>query len=115
MTQETCVFCKIARKEIPAQIVYEDELMLAFQDITPAAPVHVLLIPKEHVANVLEIEDKPDLISHMMTKIPLLARQLRVDEKGFRIVMNTNEWGGQTVHHLHIHLIGGRTMSWPPG
>lgn len=113
--QDNCIFCKIAKKEIPAQVVYEDNLMMAFQDITPAAPVHVLLIPKEHVASVLEIEDKTDLISHMMTRIPQIARQLEIDEQGFRIVMNTKEWGGQTVHHLHIHLLGGRAMSWPPG
>ena len=112
-----CIFCKIAQKEIPSQLVYEDEQVAAFRDLEPQAPVHVLVIPKKHVQSLLALTavDK-DLISHIMIDvIPQLAKELQVDEKGFRVVANTGDGGGQSVKHLHFHLLGGRSMQWPPG
>lgn len=112
-----CIFCKIAQKEIPSQLVYEDEQVAVFRDLEPQAPVHVLVIPKKHVQSLLALTavDK-DLISHIMIDvIPQLAKELQVDEKGFRVVANTGDEGGQSVEHLHFHLLGGRSMQWPPG
>jgi histidine triad (HIT) family protein len=107
---EDCIFCKIINKEIPASIVYEDERMIAFDDINPQAPVHVLLIPKEHFPSLNEIpEDKKDVLSH------LFAREKEIGERGYRIVLNTARESGQDVLHIHFHLLGGRQMSWPPG
>lgn len=114
--QQDCIFCKIAAKEIPVQPLYEDEHLLAFLDINPAAPVHVLVIPKKHIANLLDV-DKQDqsLMGHMFTAIPQIAKQMGLADDGFRVVINTKENGGQTVHHLHCHILGGRSMTWPPG
>ena len=112
-----CIFCKIAQKEIASQLVYEDEKVVAFKDLEPQAPVHVLIIPKKHVESImaLKAEDK-DLVSHILIEvIPQLAKELQVDEKGFRVVANTGDEGGQSVKHLHFHLLGGRSMQWPPG
>ena len=112
-----CIFCKIAQKEIPSQLVYEDEQVVAFKDLEPQAPVHVLIIPKKHVESIMSLkaEDK-DLVSHILIEvIPQLAKELQVDEKGFRVVANTGDEGGQSVKHLHFHLLGGRSMQWPPG
>ena len=112
-----CIFCKIAQKEIPTQLVYEDEQVAAFRDLEPQAPVHVLVIPKKHVESLLTLTaaDK-DLVSHILIDvIPQLAKELQVDEKGFRVVANTGDEGGQSVKHLHFHLLGGRSMQWPPG
>lgn len=110
-----CIFCKIASKEIPSAIVYEDEQMLAFKDIDPQSPVHVLLIPKKHIdsANTV-IEEDIDLIGKMFLKIKDIAEDLGLDN-GYRIVNNCGEDGLQTVQHLHFHLLGGRKMQWPPG
>lgn len=114
--QADCIFCNIAQGKIPANIVYEDEQVLAFHDISPAAPVHVLVIPKKHIANLLEVPmDDCQLVTQLMMKIPLIAKQLDLAEKGFRTVINTKDDGGQTVHHLHVHILGGRFMTWPPG
>ena len=112
-----CVFCKIAQKEIPSQLVYEDEQVVAFRDLEPQAPVHVLVIPKKHVASVLALTaEDSGLVSHIFVDvIPQLARELGIAEKGFRVVANTGEEGGQSVGHLHFHLLGGRSMQWPPG
>lgn len=114
--QQDCIFCKIAAKEIPVVAVYEDEHLLAFPDINSAAPVHVLVIPKKHIANLLEIapEDIP-LLGHIMATIPLIAASLGLVDDGFRLVVNTKDNGGQTVYHLHWHILGGRFMTWPPG
>lgn len=112
-----CIFCKIASKEIPANIVYEDELVIAFKDLEPQAPVHVLVIPKKHVESVAKLTaaDK-DLAAHILTEVvPKLSDDLGVAENGFRLVANTGDDGGQTVKHLHFHLLGGRFMKWPPG
>ena len=111
-----CLFCKIANKEIPSSAVYEDEKILAFKDINPEAPVHILIIPKVHMDSVQDInQSNSSIISHIFAIIPKLAKDLGVDEKGFRVVTNIGEHGDQTVKHLHFHMLGGRNLSWPPG
>ena len=112
-----CIFCKIAAGEIPAQKVYEDDSVIAFKDLSPKAPVHVLIVPKKHIQSVahFEAEDK-ELAAHIFVDVvPKLAAELGVADNGFRIVVNTGNDGGQTVNHLHVHLLGGRKMTWPPG
>lgn len=114
---DNCIFCKIAHKQIPSNLVYEDDTVVAFKDLEPQAPVHVLIIPKKHIESILAVttEDK-ELLAHITCDvIPKLAKELNVAEKGFRTVVNTGVEGGQTVKHLHFHLIGGRSMQWPPG
>jgi histidine triad (HIT) family protein len=115
MTQ-TCIFCKIAAKEVPVQILYEDEHIIVFPDIEPVAPVHVLLITKKHIANLLELApDDSMLMGHIFSILPQIVAQLGIAEDGFRLIANTKDNGGQTVHHLHWHILGGRIMNWPPG
>jgi histidine triad (HIT) family protein len=109
-----CVFCKIIHKEIPSNVVYEDDEVLAFTDIHPAAPTHVLIIPKEHIENVEEIPAGNLLMSLLTERAVAIAKQLGLRE-GFRLVVNNGDNGGQTVYHLHLHLLGGRFMTWPPG
>lgn len=112
-----CIFCKIGAKEVPSTTVYEDESVMAFRDLSPQAPEHILIIPKKHIESVNELknEDK-ELMGHIMAEVlPKLAKKLNIDENGYRVVINTGEDGQQTVKHLHIHLIGGRKMTWPPG
>lgn len=111
-----CIFCKIARKEIPTDLIYEDERVVAFNDINPQAPVHVLIIPKNHLTSLLDItQSNADIISHIVLVAKKLAEDMKLNEKGFRIVNNCGKEGGQTVGHLHFHLLGGRSMTWPPG
>lgn len=109
-----CIFCKIVNKEIPSEIVYEDDKILAFKDINPQAPVHLLIIPKEHIASIMEFNDD-DLIKDIFVVIKKLAKELSLDNSGFRIVNNCGQEGGQTVYHVHFHLLGKRAMKWPPG
>ena len=112
-----CIFCKIAHGEIPSTKVYEDDTVLAFRDLDPQAPEHVLVIPKKHLSSVLDFgaEDR-ELAAHILTDVvPALARMLGIDAGGFRLVTNTGTDGGQTVGHLHFHLLGGRSLTWPPG
>ncbi len=110
-----CLFCRIVAGSIPAKRVYEDEVCLAFADINPQAPVHVLVIPKEHIASTAQAEAAHGpLLGHLVAKAAEIARKAGLDG-GYRIVINTGEDGGQTVDHLHVHLLGGRHMSWPPG
>ena len=109
---ENCIFCKIIKGDIPSNKVYEDDKMLAIHDVAPAAPVHVLLLPKEHTANVTTAD--PALVAYMLSKVKEIAEKTGIAEKGFRDVMNTGEDGGQTVNHLHIHVIGGKALGWPP-
>lgn len=110
------VFKKIIEKEIPADIVHEDELCLAFKDIDPQAPVHVLIIPKKEIVSLAEArEDNKDLLGHMLLTASQIARDVGVSESGYRLVLNTNKEGGQEVEHMHFHLLGGRQMEWPPG
>ena len=112
----SCLFCKIIAKEIPAKTVYEDETVFAFEDIHPQAPVHILIIPKKHLSTTLEIEnDDHPLIGHMFQVANRIARDKKVADRGFRLVMNCNRESGQTVFHIHLHLLAGRTMHWPPG
>ncbi|RKD34741.1 histidine triad nucleotide-binding protein [Thermohalobacter berrensis] len=111
-----CIFCKIINGEIPSDKVYEDEKVIAFNDINPQAPVHILVIPKEHISSIKEIdENNGDIIKHIHLVINRIAKEKGLDEKGFRIVNNCGEEGGQTVGHLHYHLLGGRQLQWPPG
>lgn len=111
-----CLFCKIAKHEIPSNVVYEDEDVIAFKDINPQAPVHLLIVPKEHVASIMDItEDKKEIVNKIVKVAQNLAQQNNIDNNGFRLVINTGDDGGQTVKHLHFHLLGGRFMSWPPG
>ncbi len=110
---ESCPFCAIVQKRLPAEIVYEDESALAFRDIRPQAPVHVLIVPKEHAASVDDVQD-PALWSRLMPAVKATAAKLGVSG-GYRLVVNCGESAGQTVPHLHIHLLAGRGLQWPPG
>ncbi|MBE3596333.1 MAG: histidine triad nucleotide-binding protein [Hydrogenibacillus sp.] len=113
MHEENCIFCKIIRGELPSQKVHEDEETLAFHDINPIAPVHVLVVPKRHIASVLELtETDAPLIGRIHRTIQRVAKELGVDESGFRVVTNTGAHGQQTVFHLHYHVIGGRQLTW---
>jgi histidine triad (HIT) family protein len=115
MADDKTLFARIVDREIPADIVYEDELCLAFNDINPQAPVHVLVIPKRPVASIAALEDDDAaLAGHLLMVIRDLARTLGLDD-GFRVVANTGRDGGQTVDHLHLHLLGRRSLNWPPG
>ena len=110
-----CIFCKIAAGEIPSNKAYEDDQVLAFYDLDPKAPTHILIIPKTHIGSAMEITpENSGVIAHIYEVAAKLAKDLHL-EKGFRIVNNCGEDGGQTVHHIHFHLLGGRAMAWPPG
>jgi histidine triad (HIT) family protein len=116
MTNQDCIFCKIAKKEIPAEIIYEDDLILAFKDINPQAPSHILIIPKEHFSSLNEIpKEKKEILSHILINIQRIAQQIGASENGYRIVLNTGKNAGQEVPHIHFHLLSGRRMTWPPG
>jgi len=111
-----CIFCRIAAGEIPAKIVWQDDEILAFHDVDPRAPVHVLIIPRKHIASVNELDDADaPMVGRMYARARDLARELGVAETGFRLVMNTGPEAGQSVWHIHLHLLGGRRMTWPPG
>ncbi|MCB0366708.1 MAG: histidine triad nucleotide-binding protein [Bdellovibrionaceae bacterium] len=110
------LFMKIINREIPADIVYEDEVCLAFRDITPQAPVHVLVIPKKPIPSMAEASaEDQSILGHLMIKAAHIAQEEGLKEDGYRLVINTNKHGGQTVFHLHVHLLGGRQLGWPPG
>ena len=110
------LFTQIINREIPADIVYEDQFCLAFRDITPQAPVHVLLIPKEEIVSMATVETEDQaVLGHLMVKASEIASMLGLSEGGYRLVVNTNEDAGQSVFHLHIHILGGRKLTWPPG
>lgn len=109
-----CLFCRIVAKEIPAKIVAENEHCVAFRDINPQAPVHVLVIPREHVASLNELKDHA-IVGKMNAMAAQLAKSEGISEGGYRTVINTNSDAGQTVFHIHLHLLGGRRMAWPPG
>jgi histidine triad (HIT) family protein len=109
------IFGKIIRREIPADIIYEDELCLAFKDVHPQAPVHVLVIPKKAIARLSDADSQDHaLMGHLLLTVKRVAEQLGLTN-GYRTVINTGDDGGQTVHHLHLHILGGRSMAWPPG
>jgi histidine triad (HIT) family protein len=111
----SCLFCKIAAGTIPSTPVYQDELTYAFADINPMAPVHILIVPREHISSLIDAdESKGALLGRLLWAAAEIARNKGLG-KGYRVVVNTGEDGGQTVDHLHLHLLGGRAMSWPPG
>ncbi len=113
-----CLFCKIINREIPGEIILENEHILAFKDINPVAPFHILLIPKVHIANVLELSEHPDaahIMNECLKAISEITKTLDIQESGFRVLTNVGEEAGQTVFHLHWHILGGRSFHWPPG
>jgi len=111
-----CLFCKIVEKKIPADIVYESENIIAFKDIEPKAPIHCLIIPKKHISTINDIDgSNSNIIGLMYEAAAQLARTLNVNKDGYRVVMNCNSNGGQTVYHIHLHFLAGRRLSWPPG
>jgi histidine triad (HIT) family protein len=111
-----CLFCKIINREIPGAIVYEDGRLLAFNDINPQAPTHILVVPKRHIASLNDLTEEDDgLVGEMVRRAAAIARERGIAEGGFRTVFNTNRDAGQTVFHIHLHLLGGRNMHWPPG
>lgn len=111
-----CLFCKIATGEIPAKLIYEDELVVAFDDINPQAPHHKLIIPRKHIATLNDLSPTDNaLVGHMVQVVQKIANDLGIAENGYRLVMNCNRGAGQTVFHIHAHLLGGRQMVWPPG
>jgi histidine triad (HIT) family protein len=111
-----CLFCKIANHELQSNIIYEDDLVVAFDDIKPQAPQHKLIIPRKHIATLNDVNEKDkELISHIIFTAQKIAHKLGIDQEGYRVLFNCNRHGGQEVHHLHLHLLGGRQMHWPPG
>ena len=110
-----CIFCKIAKRELPAKIVYEDDESVAFEDIHPKAPTHILIIPRRHLSTLLEASQDDDrLLGRLLLAANSIARQQGIADRGFRLVLNCNSEGGQVVFHLHLHLLGGRTLRWNP-
>ena len=111
-----CIFCRIARHEIDSTIIYEDDNIIAFEDIDPQAPQHILIVPKKHISTLMELrESEHDILQRLFSVAQHVATLLQVENSGFRLIMNCNPDGGQTVYHLHLHLLGGRKMNWPPG
>ena len=116
MSQEDCLFCKILAGEIPADIVLETDTAIAFRDVNPKAPTHVLIIPRKHIATINDIEGADEgLVGSLYSAAKSIAAQEGLSDEGYRVVMNCNEAAGQTVFHLHLHLLGGRQLGWPPG
>ena len=111
-----CLFCKIIAREIPSSIVYEDDRIFAFNDINPQAPTHVLIVPKKHIPSLNALESGDDaLLGEVVRRAAAIAKQRGISDAGYRTVFNTNLAAGQTVFHVHLHLVGGRSMTWPPG
>ena len=116
MSPSDCLFCRIASGEIPASVVHADDRFVAFRDIHPQAPVHILVIPREHVASLDAADDgHRELLGELLLRARDLARTEGIAEDGYRTVLNVGADGGQTVHHIHLHLVGGRSLRWPPG
>lgn len=117
MSDQSCVFCSIAAKDTPAEFVYQDENIVAIKDANPQAPVHVLLIPREHDLESLNDASKLDvsLLGHLLYTAAKVANLLEIAETGYRVVINTGDVAGQSVAHLHVHVLGGRKLAWPPG
>ncbi len=112
----TCIFCNIITGQIPTTLRYQDDQIIAIDDITPQAPHHLLIIPREHIATINDLNaDHGALVGHMVLSARTLAQQLGIDKAGYRLVLNCNADGGQAVYHIHLHLLGGRHMKWPPG
>jgi histidine triad (HIT) family protein len=116
MTLEDCIFCKIAAGEIPSTRVFEDEMCVAFNDLSPQAPTHILIVPREHIDSMdTAAPDHKDTLGHLLLSAAEIAREKGFAEDGYRVVINTNSDGGQTVFHLHVHLLAGRPFVFPPG
>jgi histidine triad (HIT) family protein len=115
--EQSCIFCSIVSRDIPSEVVYEDEQVVAIKDANPQAPVHVLLIPREHNLESLNDASKLDLslMGHLLYIAAKVANQMDIAESGYRVVINTGDAAGQSVPHLHVHVLGGRTLAWPPG
>ena len=112
----SCLFCKIIKREIPAAIVFEDDQMIAFSDINPQAPTHVLIVPKRHIETLTDLTEGDDeIVGALVRRAAAIAAERGFAAKGYRTVFNTNRDAGQTVFHIHLHLLGGRSMTWPPG
>jgi histidine triad (HIT) family protein len=111
-----CIFCKIAARQIPSKVVHEEDEVLAFEDVHPQAPTHILVIPKRHIARLSDLTEADEgLVSRLVTVANRIATARGISGRGYRVVINCNADGGQTVDHLHLHLLGGRKMKWPPG
>ena len=111
-----CLFCRIVSRDIPSSIVYEDDQVLAFNDVNPQAPTHILVIPKRHISSMNDLQSGDDqVVGELIRRAATLARERGISTDGFRTVFNTNAAAGQTVFHIHLHLLGGRIMKWPPG
>lgn len=116
MFKEDCVFCKIVRRDINAKVVFEDNKIMAFDDVRPQAPVHVVVIPKYHIEKFSDVSDEhTTLMGKLMFTAKKIAKEKKIEESGYRIVLNCNRDGGQEVFHLHLHVLGGRPLAWPPG
>jgi histidine triad (HIT) family protein len=116
VADDDCLFCRIVAGEIPSRRVFEDDLLIAFHDIAPRAPTHILLVPRRHIASALDLtEADAPLLGRMFAVAADIARAQGLAEHGYRLVSNVGSWGGQTVDHLHLHLMGGRSFAWPPG
>jgi len=116
MTENSCLFCRIAARDLPASIVYDDDRVLAFNDVNPQGPTHVLVVPKKHIASLNDLTPEDDqIVGEVVRRAAAIARERGIAESGFRTVFNTNRGAGQTVFHIHLHLIGGRSLHWPPG
>ena len=112
----TCLFCRIVADEIPSTKVHEDDLIVAFRDIAPRAPTHILVIPRDHIASAADLtEEHAEMLGRLFAVAAKIARAEGIADDGYRLVSNVGRWGGQTVDHLHVHLLGGRPFSWPPG
>jgi histidine triad (HIT) family protein len=111
----SCVFCRIINRSLPSKTLYEDDHAIALEDLNPQAPVHVLVIPKRHVESVQALEADTALLGHLMSVCVKMARTAGIADSGYRVVTNTGRQAGQTVFHLHLHVLGGRPMNWPPG
>lgn len=111
-----CIFCKIAQKELPAKLIYENDHVVAFDDLHPRAPTHKLIIPRKHIATLNDLEETDNhIVGHLLQAAKKIAKDCGIAEQGYRVVNNCNAGAGQTVFHLHFHLLGGREMGWPPG
>jgi histidine triad (HIT) family protein len=116
ITMETCIFCRILEHRAPARVIYEDEWAVAIEDIHPQAPVHLLVIPRKHVPSLNDAAAEDELLlGHLLRIAAQLARERQLEKKGYRTVINNGSWAGQSVDHLHVHVLGGRAFHWPPG
>ena len=116
MSEQDCLFCKILNGDIPADIVYESDSAIAFRDVSPQAPTHVLVIPRKHIATINDLgEDDQEIVGSLYLAAKDIARAEGLSDEGYRAVMNCNEGAGQSVFHIHLHVLGGRVLSWPPG